>query len=420
MVKAILQGYWQWNLKQIERIGSTDSMVKFMMGKMQKLPPSTQEMLSLAACMGAEFDLNTISIVCEKSAEELFENLTPAIDAGLIIPLSELDERLLIRDYKFGHDRIQQGAYALIDEEQKLQTNLKIGRLLWKNTHSKPSKNLFKIVDHLNIGQQLISDRVQSDRIARLNLSAGQKAKAANAYDAALKYFKTGREFLNNNSWSSDYDLTLTLTSEAAEVAYLSGDFAQMEHFISVVLQQADTLLDKVKVYQVKLEAYQAQNKDLAAIQMALSLLQNLEFTFPESPQLLNIQQELAKTQTNLAGKQIEDLINLPQMSDPDKLAVMKIASSIFSFIYIAAPRLLPILVSKQVNLSYPIRKYFLELKNVALQQAKDELAESNRTLEQKVRKRTQELSQTLEILKATQSQLLFENELISSVVEFN
>ena len=56
-----------------------------------------------------------------------------------------------------------------------------------------------------------------------------------------------------------------------------------------------------------------------------------------------------------------------------------------------------------------------LELKNIALQQAKDALAESNRTLEQKVRERTQELSQTLEILKATQAELVFENTLLKS-----
>jgi PAS domain-containing protein len=56
-----------------------------------------------------------------------------------------------------------------------------------------------------------------------------------------------------------------------------------------------------------------------------------------------------------------------------------------------------------------------LALKNIALQQARDELAESNRTLEQKVLERTEELSQTLGILKATQAELLFENELLRS-----
>lgn len=56
-----------------------------------------------------------------------------------------------------------------------------------------------------------------------------------------------------------------------------------------------------------------------------------------------------------------------------------------------------------------------LALKNVALQQATEALAESNRTLEQKVEERTHELSQTLEILKATQAKLVFENALLRS-----
>lgn len=43
------RGYWQWHLGQIQRIGSTDNLIQFMMGKMQKLPPETQEVLSLAA-----------------------------------------------------------------------------------------------------------------------------------------------------------------------------------------------------------------------------------------------------------------------------------------------------------------------------------------------------------------------------------
>ncbi|WAL61360.1 AAA-like domain-containing protein [Thermocoleostomius sinensis] len=56
-----------------------------------------------------------------------------------------------------------------------------------------------------------------------------------------------------------------------------------------------------------------------------------------------------------------------------------------------------------------------LERKNQALQQAKDELAIANRTLEEKVQERTRELLQTLEILKATQAELEIENALLRS-----
>jgi PAS domain S-box-containing protein len=56
-----------------------------------------------------------------------------------------------------------------------------------------------------------------------------------------------------------------------------------------------------------------------------------------------------------------------------------------------------------------------LECKNRALQQARDELAQANQTLEEKVQERTQELLQTLEILRATQAELEIENALLRS-----
>jgi PAS domain S-box-containing protein len=56
-----------------------------------------------------------------------------------------------------------------------------------------------------------------------------------------------------------------------------------------------------------------------------------------------------------------------------------------------------------------------LSLKNIALQKVRDALAQSNLTLERKVEERTRELSQTLEILKATQAELEFENALLRS-----
>ncbi|HEY9735861.1 MAG TPA: AAA-like domain-containing protein, partial [Trichocoleus sp.] len=56
-----------------------------------------------------------------------------------------------------------------------------------------------------------------------------------------------------------------------------------------------------------------------------------------------------------------------------------------------------------------------LARKNKALEQVQAELAESNRTLEQKVKERTQELSHTLQVLRATQAELEVENALLRS-----
>jgi len=76
------------------------------------------------------------------------------------------------------HDRVQQAAYALIDESQKQVVHLQIGRNLSKNFTEQRSERLFEIVDHLNHGIELVSD--QAERDAKLNLMAGQKAKGGN------------------------------------------------------------------------------------------------------------------------------------------------------------------------------------------------------------------------------------------------
>ncbi|MHC5741459.1 MAG: ATP-binding protein [Nostoc sp.] len=174
------KGGWQWNIARIQAQNITDNVVELMLVKLKKLPESTQQIIRLAACIGAEFDLDVLSIVCNKSPQLVFLDLLAALQNGLIQPLSELDENLLIKEHKFLHDRVQQAAYALIDEAHKQVVHLQIGHnLLEKTLPEQLSERIFEIVDHLNHGIELITEQSERNEIARLNLIASQKAKAA-------------------------------------------------------------------------------------------------------------------------------------------------------------------------------------------------------------------------------------------------
>ncbi|OUL28448.1 serine/threonine protein kinase [Nostoc sp. T09] len=344
---------WQWNISQIKAQAITDNVVELLLLKLKKLPENTQRILRLAACVGAEFNLDTLAIVCEQPPKAVSLDLLAAIQTGLIQPISELDENLLVQEYKFLHDRVQQAAYALIDESHKQVVHLQIGRnLLEKTLPERLSEQVFEIVDHLNHGIELVTDQSEQDEIARLNLIAGQKAKGAIAYTIAKKYLATGREWLAASSWQTNYDLTLELYIETTEVAYLCGDFEQVESWAAIVLQSAKTVLDSLKVYEVKIQTDIAQNQLLEAINTGLQVLQQLGISFPEQPSQSDIQLELDAISYLLSQKSIKDLIHLPQMSEPDKLAAMRILSKITLAAWIAAPDLMPLLVSKQVSLS--------------------------------------------------------------------
>jgi predicted ATPase/signal transduction histidine kinase/tRNA A-37 threonylcarbamoyl transferase component Bud32 len=362
LAKEGSNGGWQWNLGQIQAQQITDNVVELMAGKVQKLPPQTQAVVKLAACVGNQFDLETLAIVYEKSPRETATALWPAIAEGFILPLSnayqlmELDVTglwdRLSAEYKFAHDRIQQAAYSLIPEVAKQGVHLRVGQLLLRNTPlDEQERKLFDIVNQLNFGWTLIDQPREREKLAQLNLQAGKKAKDSAAYQPGFNYLQIGIKLLEEESWQTQYELTLELYVEAAEAAYLSGDFEVMAQLVGVVLQQAKTLLDKVKAYEVRIQAYAAQNKLLNALKIELEVLKFLDLVFPEQPSEEDIGRAMQETQSILAGRRIEDLINLPEMTDPYKLAAMQIMMMAFNAAY-AIQGLFVLMVCQQVNLS--------------------------------------------------------------------
>ncbi|WP_040697715.1 AAA family ATPase [Nodosilinea nodulosa] len=353
VVFNIHQQCWQWDIAQIKAKNITDNVVELMIGKLKQLPERTQQVLRLAACIGAEFNLATLSAICEQPAVEIYAELSTVIQSELILSTSELDENLLVQSYKFSHDRVQQAAYTLIAKEQQQAVHLQIGYLLLQS--SEPEiipHNVFEVIDHLNLGRHLVTNQQERDKIARLNLIAGQKAKRASAHSAALQYLTTGIKLLTADRWQLQYALTLALYEEATEAAYLCGELHQMEQLEIVVLEHANTVLDKIKVYETKLQICMIQSRQTEAIEIGLEVLDLLGITLPTLQTDVDFQRYLKEEVDNLDATSTRDLLELPSMTEPDKLAAMQILSSLVGAAFQAAPSLLPLIVLEQINLS--------------------------------------------------------------------
>ena len=349
---------WQWDIDEIEEMEITNNVVELMIAKLQKLPEATQQVLHLAACAGTDFDLHLLSVICENSLELVFADLLPALESGLILAVSEVNSDVLIMNFKFLHYRVQQAAYALIDEQQKKIFHWQIGCFLWKNTaESRLTDEIFNIVDHINMALKdllnltTIFTEEKRYQIAELNLMAGKKAKAAGAYAAAVMYLNVSRRLLADANWVQQYELTLDIYVESVEAAYFSGEFDLMEHLCETVLLQGRTLLDKIKVYEVKIQAYIVQRRQLEAIALAREVLAQFGVSFPDTADESSIQRQLEQARVKLAGKNIADLIYLPLMTSPEQLAAMRLAASIVPAAFHCAPQLLTPLVLSQINL---------------------------------------------------------------------
>lgn len=354
------QGTWTWDIDEIKKLNITDNVIVLMSDKVKHLSDDTQQALKMASCIGNRFDLNTLSIILEKSPQQTAEDLWKALEEGLVLPMSnnyktiDLDgiEALPI-EYRFVHDRVQQATYSLIPEENKKNVHATIGQLLYDNVDLKEDdEQIFDVVNQLNKGADLISGKEEKARLARLNLIAGKKAQASTAYQPAYRYLKKGIGLSTDDCWESKYDFALSLYTSAAEVAFLSGEFEEMKSFVREVATKAKNVLDKVKVYKINIQSCIAQDQSAEAVNIAKSVMRELNVKLPDEPNKKHIITGLIKTSLILKKKSMEDLENLPEMTDPYALAFLEIAASVGSAMSRTTPELLPLMIFKQIQLS--------------------------------------------------------------------
>ena len=387
------QGRWDCNMVEINQLSFTDDVVAFMIQRLEKLPSETREILAIAACIGNRFDLSTLAIAAEKSPTETVQLLWKTLEEELILsennayafhndseqektktenlktqtqitPLSSAIPEQTIT-YKFLHDRVQQAAYALIakNPEQRQSIHLTIGQRLLSKARSKAAdlteenrknpknlENIFEIVTHLNKGSAKLTRPHERQELAHLNLIAGEKAKASTDYRTAIQCLQAGIDLLQEDCWTQQYPLACNLHEAATEATLLAGDFDQMQQFAEAVLQHATTPIDKVKVYEIKIQAATSQNQFFQAIATAKEALRQLDITLPEAPTQNDIQQAFQQTNQLLRGRDISQLAELPAMTSKKQIAIVQLTSAAVPAAFLGMPALYPLLIFIQVS----------------------------------------------------------------------
>ncbi|MFQ3627517.1 MAG: serine/threonine-protein kinase PknK, partial [Cyanobacteriota bacterium] len=362
-------GEWQWDVQAIQDTGIADqSVVELVAGNLVKLPPETQRVLKLAACGGDRFTLPTLAVISGLGLSALAQALQPALEERFILPLSqdykipllfsEAELSHLLADatqpggkqpftYRFLHDRVQQAAYSLIDEGDRPATHLQIGRLLLQTIPAEARsmgqfEGLFEIVNALNYGIDLIHDPQERVELVRLNLAAGRRAKAAAAYETADSFLQQGRSLLPENAWITHYDLTLALYAEAAQAAYLVTKYDEAEAIANALEQHAVSILDAVQSYELKIQIYIAQLQMWRSLTVAFDALTLLGFT---------IASPIHHDHFQIPLPALDDLDAVPELTDPEKLAALRILNAVTGTAYQTQPEVFRWVATTQIEL---------------------------------------------------------------------
>lgn len=376
---------WVWDLEAIRAHDATGNVVDLMTGRIRHLGARAQRVLRLAACIGNRFDLEILATIADQSAKQTADDLWDALTGGLVVPVGDgyklvgevRPARLatLRATYRFAHDRVQEAAYSLIPPTERPGVHARIGRL-WRDRipPAQRGEYLFDIVNQLNLGRVPGGDgsgnpaeqpgREERLGLAELNVEAGRRARASAAYGAAWRYLEAGVAWAPDDVWERAYELALSLYIEAAEAAYLCGEFDRARHHIDWVLSRATSLLDKVKSYEVLIQLLIADNQPSSACDVAFSVLEMLDIrllgALSHSPSdrpgvEREIQRQLERLRAILAehvsGDSIEELVDKPETDDPVALAAMRILATMLTPVSYTRPRLLCLVAFQMIEL---------------------------------------------------------------------
>ncbi|MEA3134189.1 MAG: hypothetical protein QOG17_2035, partial [Gammaproteobacteria bacterium] len=337
--------HWCWELARLRAKGYTDNVVDLMVGRLTRLPVETQAALQQLACLGNVTEITMLSIVLGKSNSDVHSDLWDAVRLELV----EHPEG----SYKFIHDRVQEAAYSLIPEQLRAEAHLRIGRLLAAHTPAeKREEAIFEIVNQLNRGAALITSPDEREQLAEFNLIAGRRAKATTAYASALAYLSAGAALLREDSWERRHELTFALELNRAECEFLTGALVEAEQRLAALPNRAANTVERATIACLRADLYTTLDQSSRAIAVGLDYLRHLGIDWSPHPTEEEPRHEYERIWSQLGGRAIETLIDLPLMSDAASLATLDVLTKLVAPAFYTDGSLLALIACRAVNLS--------------------------------------------------------------------
>ncbi|KAL3792871.1 hypothetical protein HJC23_004796 [Cyclotella cryptica] len=341
---------WEWDEEKIQSRKLPDDVANFFVQSINSLSCDVKVALSFLSCFGASTDCAVIQGLENYLQMRLTEPLNVAIDEGLV---SKLGQR-----YYFSHDRLQEAAYSMINEQHRCQQHMNYGLALMNLSAidlSSGNKNLFfTAVMQINLGgpSAVQGNAEQYYLISSYNLMAGKKAMEMSDFASAFAFFEQGILFLRENHWQEQYDLSLELFNLAAKCALTIKRLTRLDMICNQLLQNARSFEeDTLNISLISASAL-TFSKVYDSVRYCLIVLSQLGVNIPESASRDDTLNLVTQTQSLLNSIADDTLLNYQVMADFKKIMAMKFLAKLELSVLQTNPALQPFVTIKMCELS--------------------------------------------------------------------
>lgn len=335
------EGVWSWDPEKVQHASVSDNVVDLMIARLRRLTATALQHVCLAAGLGNRFDFRTLTRVAQAPSAGLAAALWEAVEQGILLPVGsgyrlvhngesrdDLGLDALDVAYRFQHDRVQQAAYQLLEATERTRLHLRIGRhLLESQKEAEREEQIFDVVNHLNLGRELLASLEERAHLSRLNARAGQRAKRAAAYSIAVTYFETALVLRSPQEWAAEPELHFECARARAECLFFTGAVAQAAALVDELVERAPTELARGSAVELEVMILEHQGRLLEAVDTIRRTLAAFGVELPQDPGEIDrrIGEGIGKMQTHLARVRVEDLASLPELQDRELCMAMNL-----------------------------------------------------------------------------------------------
>ena len=334
------QGKWHYDLQAIRARHYTENVVTLVLEQLEEMPDETRRLLGSIACLGCTGELEMLCRVVGRSAAEIRYALHPAVTAQLIV--------LTEKEYAFTHDRVQEAAFALLDEGEKSHLHLTTASLLADAARQTAGNELlFRAVHHVSAALDCIQPAPQRQRFRELSLQAARRAKRTGDYLSALSYIQTARA-LGNAGPVSDFMLDI----EEAGCEFALGHLERTRALCDAILGSPGGLTEKALAANLLAEVYMRQSEIRLALEASLCWLGVFGIQISRYPENAECDEAWQQFCQRTADAPQNPFSQLKLMENAETEAVMNLLYSASIFASFTCPRLHFLLLCRMMHLT--------------------------------------------------------------------
>lgn len=312
------QGSQKWVFTPTPLRGSNvdAALLALLTDRIEDLTADSRSVLCTAALLGGPLDPVLIAATTGRCIVAVREAIGDAREAGLVEASSEGADA-------FVHDRVREAAAALLDADATATVHRTAAWALYARGEPDADATLFAVAHHLARCASLLIDASERLHAASVLREAARRTLQARDPAPARRLLEAGLALVDDDTWSTSYELALDLHILAARAAYMDADRSTAEGWAARVEAHARTPLDRARVHGVRIQVHvnDARMADAVFEGLALLALLGVELPCPPPPDL--VPRLFADVEAAIAGMELREMATLPSAEDPVALAVL-------------------------------------------------------------------------------------------------